>query len=101
MSIVDNFIDNLVNQYKILPDALLVEDAAVVSEDFHHAIDDVEDGGGGHIGLARCHKVYAELLGEEIVHSVHILNKDRFVNYYVARWIHIKNNFQCISNYCS
>jgi len=83
MSIIDNFVNDFVNQDKIFPDALLVEDAAVVSEDLHHAIDDVEDSGGGHVGLTCCHEVYAKLLGEKIVHSVHILNKNQLVNSYV------------------
>ena len=73
MAIIDHLIDDLVDEYEVFANTLLVKDAAVVTEDLHHAVDDVHDGAGSCIGLAGRHKVDAELLGEEVVHSIDVL----------------------------
>lgn len=44
MAVVYHLIDNLVNENKVLSNAFLIEYAAVVTEDLHHAVDDVKNG---------------------------------------------------------
>ena len=39
--IVDHLVDDLIYQHKVLANALLIEDSTVVTEDLHHAVDDV------------------------------------------------------------
>ena len=73
MAIIDHLIDDLVDEDEVFANALLVEDSAVVAEDLHHTVDDIHDGAGSGVGLAGRHKVDAELLGEEVVHSIDVL----------------------------
>ena len=74
MTVVDHLVDDLVDEHEVLADALLVEHAAVVAEDLHHPVDDVHDGAGSSIGLARCYEVDAKLLREEVVDAVDVLS---------------------------
>ena len=75
MAVVNNLVYDFVNQHKVLSDTLLIEHSAVVTENFHHAINDVEDSGRSHVGLARSHEVNSKFLREEIVHAIHMLLK--------------------------
>lgn len=72
MTIVDNLVYNLVNEHKVFADALFVEDAAVVAENLHHTVYDVQNGRWGHVSLACCHKVDSKLLSEEVVDSINM-----------------------------
>ena len=74
MSVVDHLVDDLVDEHKVLADALLIEHATVVTEDLHHAIDDVQDGAWSNICLTCCNKVDAKLLCKEVIDTVHVLN---------------------------
>ncbi len=85
MAIVYDLVNDFVNENKVLADALLVEDATVVAEYLHHSINDVQDGGWGHIVLARRHKVDSKLLCKEIVHTVYVLFTSRVQSYIIAR----------------
>ena len=76
MAIVDHFVDDLVDEDEVFANTLLVEHSAVVTEHLHHAVEDVQDCGGLDVVLGRRHEVDAELLGEEVVDSVHILKKE-------------------------
>ena len=75
VSIVDHLVNDFVNEHKVLADGLFVEDAAVVAEDLHHAVDDVHNGGRRHVRLARRHEVDAKLFREEVVHAVDVLSR--------------------------
>lgn len=70
---IDNLVYDLVNKHEVFADAFFVEDAAVIPEDFHHAVDDIEHAGGLHIVLAGGDEVDAELLGEEVIDAVDVL----------------------------
>ena len=74
MAIVNNLINDLVDEHEILPNALFIQDAAIVPENLHHTVDDIQDGGWSDVCLACRHEVNAELLREEIVNSIHMLN---------------------------
>ena len=73
MPVVNNLVDDLIDQYKVLANALLVQDTAVVTEDLHHAIDDVHDETGGHVVACRRDEVDPELLGEEVIQPLDVL----------------------------
>ena len=73
VAVVDDFINYFVDEHEVLADAFLVEHAAVVAEDLHHAVEDVDHCTGLHILLRGRYKVNAELLREEVIHSVYIL----------------------------
>ena len=73
MAIIDHFIYDLVDEDEVFANALFIQDTAVITEDLHHSINDVHDGAGSGIGLTCSHKVDAELLGEEVVHSIDVL----------------------------
>ena len=75
MSIIDNLINDFIDEHKVLPNALLVKHSTVVSEDFHHAIDNVQNGARGYISLTGRHEVNSKLLREEVVHPVHVLHQ--------------------------
>ena len=73
VAIVNDLVDDLVDEDEVLANALFIQDAAIVSKDLHHAINDVQDGRWGDVRLACCHEVDAELLREEVVNTVHML----------------------------
>lgn len=73
MAIVDYFVDDLVNEHKVAPNALLVENAAVVSKNFHHSVDNVHYGRRLHVVLRSGHEIDPKLLGEEVVNSIDVL----------------------------
>ena len=77
MSVVYHFVYDLINQDKVLPDALLIEYATVVSEHLHHSVEDVQDGTWLHIVLRGGHKVDTKLLGEKVVDSIYVLMTDK------------------------
>jgi len=75
VSVVDDLVDDLIDEHEVFSDALLIEHAAVVAEDLHHSVNDVQDRGWRHVRLASRHKVNAELLCEKVVHAVYVLHK--------------------------
>ncbi len=79
MAIVYDLVNDFINENKVLANALLVEDAAVVAEYLHHPINNVEDGGWRHIILARRHEIDSKLLCKEIVHTVHVLFTSTYI----------------------
>jgi dihydrofolate reductase len=79
MSIVNNLINDLINEHKILSDCLFVEYSAIISEHFHHSVDNIHDKARRNIVLGGGHKVYAELLGEEVVQSLNILQNSKIM----------------------
>lgn len=80
MTIVDNLIDDLVDQHKVLPYALFVQHAAIVTEHLHHSINDVHHERGRYVVLRSRHKVDSEFLRKEVIQSLYVLRrKKRFV----------------------
>ena len=73
VAVVDHLVDDLVDEHKVLANAFFVEHAAIVPEDLHHPVNNVENGGRCHVCLACCHEVDSELLREEIVDSIDVL----------------------------
>ncbi len=74
MSIVNNFINDLVDEYEILSNTFLIQDSTVISEDFHHSVENVHHKRGGHIELCGCDEEDAKLLRVEIVDALYILS---------------------------
>ena len=77
VSIIDHLVNDLVDENKILPDALFVEHATVISEDLHHAVDDIKDRRWGNISFARCHEVDSKFLSEKVVDAINVLQPNR------------------------
>ena len=77
VSVIDHFVNDLVDKHKVLSNALLVEYTTVVTENLHHSVDDIENGGWRDICLASCHEVDSEFLGEEIIDTIHMLRNRR------------------------
>ena len=75
MSIIDHLVNDLVDENKVLPDALFVEDTTVITEDLHHAVNDIQDGRRSHVSFSRRHEVDSKLFREEVVHAVNVLLK--------------------------
>jgi hypothetical protein len=73
MSIVDDLVYYLVDQYKVLPDALLIQHSAIVSEHLHHPVQYVHHERGRDVVLGSCDEEYAELLSVKEIDSLHIL----------------------------
>lgn len=73
MSIVNNFIDKLINQHEVLPDALFIENSAIISKYFHHSIKNIHDIGRRDIMLCGGNKIYTKFLGIKETDSLHIL----------------------------
>ena len=38
---INDFIDDLVNKHEVFADAFFIQDAAIVTENFHHSVNDV------------------------------------------------------------
>ena len=73
MSIINDFVNYLVNEHEVFPNRLLVEDATIVTEYFHHSVDHVMHDRRRNIVLSCRHKVNTKLFSEEIVDSIHML----------------------------
>ena len=73
MSVVNDLIDDLIDEHKVLPNTLLIQHSAIVSEDFHHSIQEVHDEGGRYVVLCSGHEEDPKLLGIEEVDSLHTL----------------------------
>lgn len=75
MPIVNNFINYLVNQNKVLSNCLLVDNSAVIAKNFHHPVNDVVNKTWRDIILSGGHKVNSKFLCEHIVEAIDILNE--------------------------
>ena len=73
VAVINHLIDDLVNQHKVLPNALFVQHSTVVSEDLHHSVQDIEHITGLDVVTRGGHKVNSKLLREEVVDSIDIL----------------------------
>lgn len=80
MSIIDNFINNLIYQYEVLSNAFLVEDSTVISEHFHHPIENVHHERWRDVVFSSRHEVNSELLSVEEIYTLYILNNHSQTN---------------------
>lgn len=83
MSIINDFVDDLINKYKVFPYTLFVKDSTIVSKDLHHSVDDIHHKRRRHVELGRCHEVNSEFLGKEEVQAFNILQSLNISNSHV------------------
>ena len=74
MAVVNDLIDDFIDHDEVLANALFVDEAAVVTDNLEHAVDDVEHAGGRCVMLCCCHEEDPKLLREEVIHSINRLN---------------------------
>ena len=75
MAVIDHFVNNLIDEHKVLANAFFVENATIVSEDFHHTVQNVENRRWLNVVLRGGDKVDAEFLCEEIVDAINVLKR--------------------------
>jgi len=80
MPIINHLVNDLIDQHEVFTNTLFVEHPTVVSENFHHSVQDVENRRRLNVVLGRCHEVDAEFLGEEVVDAVNILKREGINN---------------------
>jgi len=73
MTIVNDFIDDLINQHKILPNSLFIKHSTIVSKHLHHSIDYVHDERRWNIVFRRRYEIDAKLLCEEVIQALNVL----------------------------
>ena len=61
MAVINYLVDYFVDKHKVLAYGFLIKHAAVVSEDLHHAVDDVVDHGRAHVMFRRRNEIDTEL----------------------------------------
>jgi len=61
VAVVNYLVDYFVDKHKVLAYGFLIKHAAVVSEDLHHAVDDVVDHGRAHVMFRRRNEIDTEL----------------------------------------
>lgn len=76
MSIVNYFIDDLIDKNEVFPNALLIENATVIPKYLHHSVDNVHHVRRRHIVPSRSHEINPELFSEEIAESFNILKEN-------------------------
>jgi len=72
MAVVNNFIDDFVDQDKVFPDSLLIDDSAIISKDLHHPVDNIMHKTWRDVVLGGGDKVDTELLGEHVVEAINV-----------------------------
>ena len=77
MPVVNNFINDLIDQHEVFPNGLFVADSTVISENFHHSVDDIHDKTWRNIVFGRGDEVYSKLFREEIVEALDILQNSK------------------------
>jgi hypothetical protein len=78
MSIVNNLIDDFINQHEILPNAFFIKHSTVVSEYFHHAVNDIHHKAWTNVVFCCRNEVNSKLFGKEEIYAIDCLN---FENY--------------------
>ena len=89
MPVVNNFINYLVNQDKVLSNCLFVDNTAVIAKNFHHPVNDVVNKTWRDIILCGSNKVNSEFLCEHIVQPIDILI---FLDCEIRNWIVLTND---------
>ena len=74
MAIINHFINDLINEYEILPDTLFIKNATVVSENLHHSVKNIQYVGWLNIVSRRGYKIDSKLLREEVIYPINILH---------------------------
>ena len=70
MTIINNLINDFIHEYEVLSDALFINYSAVISEHFHHSINELHYERLGAIVSSGRHKVESKFLGKEIVETI-------------------------------
>jgi hypothetical protein len=73
MTIVNNFINDFVDEHKVLSNAFFVENTAIVPKHFHHSVNDVHYKRRGHIVLGGGYEVDSKLLGKKEIEAFDVL----------------------------
>jgi hypothetical protein len=73
MAIVNDLIDDFIYQHKILPNSFFIYDSTVVSEHFHHSVDDIMHKTWGYVVLGGGDKVNSKFLGEHVIQAIDVL----------------------------
>ena len=74
MAIINHFIYDLINEYKILPDTLFIKDTTVVSENLHHSVKNIQYVGWLNIVSRRGYEIDSKLLREKVIYPINILH---------------------------
>lgn len=74
MAIINHFINDLINEYEILPDTLFIKNATVVSENLHHSVKNIQYVGWLNIVSRRGYKIDSKLLREKVIYPINILH---------------------------
>lgn len=77
MPVVNNLINDFIDQHEVFPNCFLVEDSAVISENFHHSVDDIHHKTWRNIIFGRGDKVDSKLFCEKIVEALDILQNSK------------------------
>lgn len=72
MTVINYFINDLINENEILPNTLLANHSTIVSEYLHHSVYNVHHKRWRHIVFGCRNKVDTEFLGKEEVQSLDI-----------------------------
>ena len=74
MAIINHFINDLIDEHKILPDTLLIKNTTVVSENLHHSVKNIQYVGWLNIVSRRGYKIDSKLLREKVIYPINILH---------------------------
>ena len=74
MAIVYHFVNNLIDKDEILPDGFFVEHAAIVSENLHHSVKNIQHVRWLDIVSRRGYEIDSKLLREKVIYPINILH---------------------------
>ena len=88
VSIIDDFIDNLINQHEILPNTLFIQNSTEVSKYFHHSIQNVHHIWRRDIVFCCCYKKDSKFFCVKVIDPIDILDKFKiYISYKTWRRI--------------
>lgn len=73
MAVIYYLINDLIDKRKVFPNRLFTKDSTIISEHFHHAVNDIENERGRDVVLGGCNEEYAELFSLEKVNTLYCL----------------------------
>ena len=77
MPVVNNLVNDLIDQHKVFSNGLFVEDSAVISEHFHHSVDNIHHETWRNVVFGSRNEVDSKLFREEIVEALDILQNSK------------------------
>ena len=75
MAIVNQLVNNLINHHEVAANRFFRYDAAVITEDLHHAIENLVHHGGRDVVFSCSNEVNAKFLREKVIDAVNMLLK--------------------------